>query len=340
MIENNIATEHNIQSGSLGTSPFAFDFPPIDNNLKEGVNRKIITELGVRHWESCHSVVGVSDNEQNAGVLKSIDAGAGSLVFDFSNQHVANVDWEVLLKGVDLERKGIVLITQRNITSYLESYLSFIKMNGVKAEKLKGYIMSREPHVDDISKAMLLVKNSPDFKVNSIILNCVEKVADRLSDAMDVVVKRMKELAEREVSEKEAFDNMVICFNISDQYYYEIAGIRALRVLLFKLSQYFKVEKFSLSDIKIHAFASETASSNQGEKCSQLKLASAVMGGCNLLTLLADHDVLENNEVSGAEQKLLESVFEDYYSGSESYYLEALTNKLVNLTWDSYFPPS
>jgi len=180
-----------------------------------------------------------------------------------------------------------------------------------------------------------------DFRRNICInISLHQNAGASIVQQLGIGLAKAKELVE--VFGKEIFNRLIFRISVGSNYFFEMAKIRALKLVFNQLSK-----EFGLDEIP-YIFA-ETSLRNKSKTDkennlirSTLELASAMIGGVD--AVFANDYILENptelsEEISFKQQIVLAyesiiNVFEDASNGS--YYVEDLTQQIAEKSW-KYF---
>ncbi|RLD25054.1 MAG: methylmalonyl-CoA mutase [Bacteroidetes bacterium] len=129
---------------------------------------------------------------------------------------------------------------------------------------------------------------------------------------------------------------------MSTNYFFGIAKIRALRILLSKIFSAFSLDH-SIEDFHIIAASTPWIESEYDPHENMLKATTsamaAIMGGCNSLIVSPGYDDKEEDLVARNISSILE--FESYLDkvadpAAGSYFIENLTNDIINKVWADF----
>ncbi|MBD0832226.1 methylmalonyl-CoA mutase subunit beta [Aestuariibaculum sediminum] len=303
-------------------------------------DRMVIPKTRSTKWRICETVFVNDVVKANRKALKSIKQGAESLLFIIPNKEH---DINRLLENLDNE--GLELHFDLHFLNE-----DFVKTLLNSATKSKIYV-----HTDcvgklaktgnwfnnmnsDIDNFKSIVKNTKTISVNCSLYqnagaNMVQQLAYSLAHATEYL-----NFLDAEIS-KESKQNIQIIFNISigSNYFFEIAKLRALRILYASLASEFQMN----ATCKIVAIPSKRNKTVYDYNTNLLRTTtecmSAIIGGsdtiCNLPFDTVFHKTNAFSQRISKNQLLIlkhESYFDKVDNPADgAYYIESLTQQLA-----------
>lgn len=286
------------------------------------------------HWHICETIYVADVNKSNLKALKTIKKGADSIKFIIPNPSVSIED---LLKHIDTT----------SIPVHLE--LQFLSEDVVIPTKAGIYL-----HTDiignlaksgnwfstlniDFDQFENIVKSTNTFSINaSLYQNAGANMVQQLAYALAHANEYLNRLDTAEDSLKQ---NTTCIFNISigSNYFFEIAKLRALRLLWTTLTTEYNF------NTNCHIYATPTKRNktlydyNTNMLRTTTECMSAILGGsdtiCNLPYDAIYHKVNEFGSRMARNQLLIlkhESYFDKVNNPADgAYYIETITNQLA-----------
>ncbi len=292
-------------------------------------------------WQIRQNFIAEDFKNTNGKILKALENGVSALGI-IVKQNISKEDFELLLNDVYLNMISIHLVTENNLTVTIEAFKNFCEAKHITTQNLQGSFNA--DNATDISTIISLHeqyrKLFPAFKfinITSDNLGIVEELANAFKTANQIlsVAGTDKEMTASTIQFK---------VFIGTEYFFEIAKLRAYRLLWQKLLQHYNMKI-------IPAFIQAEKSWRHNDETDAHKnilrhtteAMSAAVGGCDVLCLQAADTAgqLNNdffNRIAVNIQHLLkeESHFDkvtDIASGS--YYIETITQQLVEKVWEN-----
>jgi methylmalonyl-CoA mutase len=297
-------------------------------------------------WDICEHIEVTDEKTANAQALTALQKGASGIVFYIHKK----IDTQLLIKGISLDHiysQFFISYDALNVLSDLKSVYG--KVNSFDG-KIKCFIT-----IDPISlfsfygewhqsqeKDLAVLKDLIHIPVNASLYqeagaNQVNELAFALAHCNDYF---------NYLNEAKLLSNKVILanFSIGNDFFTEIAKLRAFRKLLTLLQESYQTN-FTLH---IHCQTSQLNKSDKDAYTNLLRSTtegmSAVIGGTNSLSILPyDQSFNESNEFSTRmavnQQHILKD--ESYLNkvadiSAGSYYIENLTEQLAEKAWEQF----
>ncbi len=217
---------------------------------------------------------------------------------------------------------------------FYKNFVDYLKAQDYEPKKLKGAFLFQ--HVSD-DLARNIADDLPLFRCLSVD---GRNLSVHAADVVDVLAELLLGLDAwcQQISES-LIPQIQLQLTVGKSYFLEIAKIRALHILWANLQEAYDVSPQPLS---IDAYLSPDAyddSDNTNMIRSMTMALSAVIGGVDRLTVLPANQKEDSftTRIARNVQHLLQ--MESYMDrvidpAKGSYYLEALTKKLVDLAWE------
>lgn len=300
--------------------------------------------------------------EANKKALEVLNRGVNSLGFVFKGQcgEVAMADLEILLKDIALDAIEINLVScckSIALARLLAQYI--IKNYGAKAE-IKASVninplgrFSQRGTLDEsefaemkaVAEETAQLKNFRTFAINGkLFRDAGSSIAQELGFSLAIGAEYMTRLTESGVDASLAASKIKFNFGVGENYFFEIAKLRAARLLWSKMIEAFGGSKESAKS-DIH---SENTIWNKtiydpyvNMLRTQTETMSAILGGTDSMTVLPFDAAYEpstdfSERIARNQQILLkeESHFDKIADpAAGSYYIETLTDNIADQAW-------
>lgn len=215
-----------------------------------------------------------------------------------------------------------------------------------------GYFTSEKDDMADAGKMLTRVQDIPNLRVlavNSHFFNDTgATTVQELAYALSMTSAYMNVLTEQGHSVEAITRHMQWNLGIGSDYFMEIAKIRAARMLFAALATSYNNHEAINTSVFIHSITTKWNKTLYDPNVNMLRLTteamSASLGGCNSL-LVEPFDTVYN-EPSDFSERLARNIQiilkeESYFNrvvdpASGSYYIETLTNSLVEQAWNHF----
>lgn len=321
------------QETLVWSSKEGIDVQPFYNSSSLSENLSTPLKLN-NQWEIRESIVVGNIESSNEKALLALKGGSNSICFvgDIKNQEEMNA----LLKGIDVSIIDVHFYTS-NLTQ--TASLCLPNSGSISFDFLGEQLTSSTPiDIDELEKITTSKNNIKTIAINGSAYNnnnttVVEELAITLSHA----VEYLNLLTDKGLTADTIARKMQFKFSVGTNYFFEIAKIRAVRILWDAILKEFSVENVAMH---IHAETVETDFSEENTASNILrnttKAMAAIIGGCDSLTILP-HDKTEgtldfSNRIARNIQHLLkeEAFFDKVNNPADgSYYIENLTHQIA-----------
>jgi len=262
-----------------------------------------------------------SEEQANKQAHEALMLGATGIIFNLN--YIP--DYGKLLNEIDLQHCAIAFSGKTNLNAYI-SYVS--TQNQV--EHLAGFIDSDQLSGNNVSDnffSAVIHGNSEDeiIELEHILQQVYQLISPLKGDKTDL-----------------ESNTMAYQVQMSTNYFFGIAKIRALRILLSKIFSAYSLDH-SIEDFHIIAASTPWIESEYDPHENMLKATTsamaAIMGGCNSLIVSPGYDDKEEDLVARNISSILE--FESYLDkvadpAAGSYFIENLTNDIINKVWADF----
>lgn len=323
------------------------------NYLNSNNDSKSKTDTQSNDWNINSFITVTTEKEANQIALKALAEGNNSLTFRGDNLNLP-----LLLEGIMIEIIAVHFITKNPVLLItdlkklcLERSITFIDLEGSVAFDYlgnyarKGFWLSDEKTIKSDLLATFEIAREADLNTVCASNTYFEKSGATVAQQLGISLAHGTEylnLLTPNYKPEEIARNMQFVFGIGSNYFLEIAKLRAFRMLWSKVLTAFGSDYTSTI---VQASTSTLFWSNKQPKNNMLRATSsamsAILGGCDSLTITPFDEVDENKEIFAERiatnvQLILkeESYFDKVVDPSKgSYFIEHLTEELAEKAW-------
>ena len=317
---------------------------------------------GPRYWINREKIVVEDAGLANKAAIKALNSGADGLIFDLTGKEV--IDIKKLLNNILPLHCSVSFIADRDAAKLIKGYFTYESENHIETNQLFGSI-----NYDPIRNLTLKGKMADDgFKVLKEIIeitdsadrfygltvngaqfqNSGSSIVQELAFTLNVAVDYIDKLGELGISTEMVIRNMEFCLPVGTDYFLEIAKLRTLRILFYKIAESYGLSEYDPGSLNIHSVSSSWTKTVYDPYVNMLRntteAMSAVIGGCNALTISPYNENFEqptelSKRISRNVSNILkeESYFDKIVDPSAgSYYIENITDELVQKIWQLF----
>ncbi len=300
--------------------------------------------------------------EANKKALTLLGKGITSLGFYFDCcKEITKADLAVLLKDICLEAAEVNFVCGCDNCNCAEVFASYVNegawdnakviasssIDPLAALVLQGKMGDKA--FENLKAVVEKTSALPKFRVIGVngkwFANSGSSIVQELAFSLAQGAEYLTQLTELGLSIDDVAKNIKFNFGISNNYFMEIAKLRAARLLWSKIVKAYEPKCSCAAKLVAH---SETNSYNKtvydpyvNMLRTQTEAMSAVLGGANSVTVLPFNAIYEEStefseRIARNQQLLLkeESHFDKISdAGAGSYYIESLTDSLAEQAW-------
>lgn len=318
-------------------------------------------------WDIRQDIEEEDINIANQIAQEGLKRGVNSIGFNAKNVS-CDKDMQNLLKTIDLKQVKINFIKSSNYLDTLKLFVKEVKRQGINGKEIQGslnfdpmffalkhgkFYDSLEENIEEAKQIIDLAKkeleNFDVITVNGKVFNnsgaaIVQELAYTLSEANEY----MYLLTEKGFLADEIGQRMVFSFATGSNYFMEIAKIRAARLLWSKISEQYKGATDKAAKIHIHTENSMYNKTIFDPYVNMLRtttetMSAAIAGADSISVYPFDAAYKESDDFSrriATNQQILlkEEAYMDKIvdPASGSYYIENLTNNLIDNAWQIF----
>lgn len=322
------------------------------NNLSNAYARDE-NATGARSWVNYTEVAVQDEASANKEALEDLEErGADGIVFHLGGRET--VDFEVLLKGIEVACCAVSFKGAACVAKLTEAYFDYLEKKGVDLGKVNGYIYNdpigqwtttgEEPCYKCVAKAIKRAAAAPGFYVLTVssapFVNAGSNYTQELAFTLAKLTDYIDKLEAEGVTAKEVFESTMPIMGMNTDYFFEIAKFRALRALWIEFEALYNTG-LDPKSVRIGAESSVWAVAKYDPNVNMLRATtsgmSAVLGGADALAI-APYDSTFAQPSSFSRRIALnishllkeESYFDKVVDpAAGSYYIENLTDTLI-----------
>jgi len=311
----------------------------------------------------------VSDYRQaNRKAIYLLERGVNSLGFNIADPESVNEsNFSLLLQGIDPDKAELNFLSNGKAIEIVENLNSVLQSNSYSAGSIKGAV-----ETDPIGRLMIngklcipvdagldylaslfrkssAVPNLRVLQINaSLFGNSGAGIVEELAFAVSMAVEYLAQLTSRDLSAEFAASKMRFSFDTGSNYFMEIAGLRAARLLWAAVAEAYKSGDNASFKMMIHCVTTQWNKTLYDPYVNMLRTQteamSASLGGADSITVLPFDSVFrkpdEFSERIARNQQLLlkeESHFDKVSDpAAGSYLIENLTYMIADASWKQF----
>jgi methylmalonyl-CoA mutase len=305
-------------------------------------------------WQNRPLVIYTNEKETNSQIVSYLKLGADAINIDFSSTDLHNVDFLKLLYSIKLSESPIFFKTQQvtELFAKLSKFIHYFPKGGMQADFIADFFAnkpSKEINWNNIKKTISQTEQFPDFKVinvsSHVFHNAGADEIQELAFVLAAAIENLDKLTDLGLDPKQIISKLEFSVSIGTNYFFEIAKLRALRFLWSKILEFYNCSSL-IDNCQIHcqtsSFFESTLSPYTNILRATTEAMSAVLGGCDAITVLAYDSVLgeQNSEVGQRIARNVSVLMREeahlnktINPASGSYYIENLTYQLSTAAW-------
>lgn len=304
-------------------------------------------------WINYVEIKADSDIECNRIAQQMKQFGAQGFLFKFDDPNYHN--FETLLNGLDPLSDHISFSTTQPSAVLISDYLVHLNRSYIRAHKLDGFYESdileswsvngAKPNFHELANLLKRSKPYPNFRCLVVrshsFVNAGCTTTQELAFTLHKVSDYIEALLAERLTTTEIIDELVLHMAIGGDYFFEIAKLRALRILLDDILEFYQCKPQSIPIISSGSMWSKSFyDPNVNLLRNTSEAMSAILGGCDAL-MINPHDATYQQPTDFSRRVSLnianvlkeESYFDKVADpASGSYYIENLTRSLVSST--------
>ncbi|MEI7594896.1 MAG: methylmalonyl-CoA mutase family protein [Bacteroidota bacterium] len=302
--------------------------------------------------------------DANKAAVEAISRGANAIGFRVKDVTTA-VQMADLLKDINPETTKIHFTSSRSYPATLDLFIKELGNKGVDKSKVEGSInfdpftyalthgemyTTAENNAVEMAHVLKTIKNNiPNFKAlcinGNFLQNAGASIVQELGFSLAAANEYVYQLIGKGLSIDEITPMLQFSMGISSNYFFEIAKLRAARLLWSKIvEQYNPASKESMK-MYIHSSTNTWNKTVYDPNVNMLRTTteamSAALGGCDSMNVLPYDSTYKTSDtfsrrIARNTQFVLKE--ESYFNkivdpAAGSYYIESLTNSIAEQAW-------
>ncbi len=319
-------------------------------------------------WLIRQDILVANISNANAKAIELTSKGVNSIGFLFSDQFQPTIkDIELLMENINAEdievnfmcgpaSHKIVAIYEELVEKYKrdpKKLQASVDFDPFMAFAFRGKLCQTEEYAFTHSKQLIYsVKSLPNFRVLAVhghnLRNAGANIVQELAFSLAQGVEYINKLTDLGLSVDKIANRIKFNFGIGSNYFMEIAKLRAARFLWSKVLEAYNLENKDTTQMHIHSVSTSWNKSIYDSHVNILRTTtegmSAVLGGTDSLSLTPfnltyqsttsfSERIARNQQLLLKEESFLDKVTDP---AAGSYYIESLTNSLVQESWDLF----
>lgn len=290
--------------------------------------------LGPRGWYNTPNINVKNCAEANKLALEYLGSGADGILFTLQTE----AELDILLNQIELPYCGIFFITETEQSKLLNDFAQYVSSKGYDKSQVKGSVIWTDT-INTQNVSLQPLQGFNNFHALGISIpkadNPVNEIADALLAAVDI-------LNAGDTDTREIIHHIHFSFTVGTDFFTEIAKIRAFRRLWVQVCHAFAVTDKDDTHL-LHAISTawnkESFQPNANMLKSTTAALSAILGGCDAITVMPEEDNSFKNRIARNVLTILREESHlnqtaDAVAGS--YYLESLIDQMAKTAWEKF----
>ncbi|MFC2186053.1 methylmalonyl-CoA mutase family protein [Fulvivirgaceae bacterium LMO-SS25] len=309
-----------------------------------------------RHWTNFEKVLVSDSNKANQEALTALENGADGIEFHLHGK----AELGLLLNGIMPQYCALSFYGIANNEQFISELKNWLSKQNIDQtlvnifidhDPMADFLKGKERHFEISSFAKLLQSNEKAGGLKTFTLdmgiyqNAGADAIQQLGIGIHHLVAYLDKGTDAGLSAATIFDNLMVKSSIGNEYFIEIAKLRALKALIAKIASSYDIENYSQT---IHAYSSVWSKSFYDPYVNMLRntteAMSAIIGGADSISISPyDEGLAEPSAFSKRITRNISLILqEESYLGkvadpvAGSYYIETLTAKLIEGAWELF----
>lgn len=308
-------------------------------------------------WQNIPVVKFPDPRTANAAMKHALENGADAIILDLGNTDVTHCEFPKLLHGIRLSDTAIYFQTGENaaeVFKEISKNAGYYLKGGIAFDPVAQWMRTGKffsNHINAIVSLLDQTRNMREFRAymvdGHLFHNSGATPVQELAMMISETVHYVDLLTDKGISPLTAFNRAMFSLSIGPQFLTEIAKLRAFRFLLSRISNAYQLPK-ALCTPFIHTQTSSFYNADAAPHTNMIRgsseAMSAVMGGCNALTVRPyDHPFREQNDLSERIARNLSSILAHESAlgyvadpAAGSYMLEKMSLDMADKAWELF----
>src|SRR5688572_7417649 len=289
-------------------------------------------------WENLPKVRVVVEKHANERALASLTMGANGVLFDVTDRIDFNINH--LLEGITWPYCTVSFLAAPD-AKIVTKILAYAEQMKYQTSELKGSIFW-QTFPGDFAVQSSVLSSLKNYHVIGIFVPRGSPV-EEISKSLEQGVKMMDTLTDLGIDKEIIFNNICLSVAADENFLNNIAKIKAIRLLWYQLSQAFEIRHYNPDNLYIHVYSEKLKSVDFQPHGYMIKNTtdglSAILGGCNALTLVPEESNVMTDRVSLHISNILkEESHLDKVSNAVggAYAIENIVNELCRAAWQDF----
>lgn len=289
-----------------------------------------------RAWSNLALISVHNAKAANERALQALLSGADGVIFDLHTQ----VDPAALLNKIEWPYCHVSFLTDGGQEDFFRGLNTFRKSKKYSTESLSGAIYWKSALINP--RIFEIFSGWAQFRSIGIHEDDGASPADSLAALVAKAVKQIDVLTTPATKIKNVFDAVAFSVSIGQDFFLEIARLKALRWLWMHIAEAYDLP--GVQPVHIHGSIKRwhnTAFEPHGNLIAGASAAvSAILGGCDSITV--EPEDRENSMMERVARNVSSIVREESHLGkvadptAGSFYLESLTHQLAESAWQKF----
>ncbi len=294
---------------------------------------------GARYWLNMERFEGFDPAKLNQLSLAALTGGADGIILEADGvKH-----WKQLLEGISLSDCHLGVEGTLPDIQKLVEFLVSLKSNHQGFFIINGLLR----HLENVTPDLLeLLNGNRGFRTLILQeLTAEPGTLDEITLLLSQGIFTINTLLESDIPMATILRNIQINLPLGNSYLWEICRLKCLRILFHQVVQQYGTTNYLPGSLTIQAttngFQGQKKNQNQQLLCNTTQTMAAVLGGCNIVTIVPHQDGFSSDDqwsrriarnichILKEECNLHKMA--DPVAGS--YYLEDLTDKMLKEVW-------
>lgn len=322
--------------GGINVKPY-YEASDTKNIAEDNLMPSADPYLGPRGWYNTPKIDVTDSSVANTKALEHLNNGADGILFNIQSTVVV----EKLLANIKLPYCATFFQFENEQSTFLSDFEQYVGLNGFDKAQIIGSIFWDLPQTD-LKISMNKFEGWNKFHALGI---CVATSSDpmvEISNALLAGVNAIEKQSQHGIDIKTAISQMAFSFNIGPDFFIEITKLKAFRKLWRQVTGAYQV--VPNNELFIHACSPAWNDENYQPNANLLKSTtaamSAILGGCNAITIEPENDgsAFKNRIARNVLTLLREESHLNQTADATagSYYLETLVDEMAKEAWGNF----
>lgn len=290
----------------------------------------------IRVWENRVEIDALNEKEANQEALKALNQGADGILFNLTNEQV---DLNILLNDILLNYCAVSFEINIDPVIFTKNYVDYLDAQDYIKSDINGSFVVNELTNKTSAELIQLTQDYVNLRPLTILISN-GNYSEQICDSLIKITQLIDYLTDNGINAKLAFTSICVAVNIGNDFFAEIAKLKALRITLIQLMSAYDIS----APNKIIAIINNYTEDKYAPHSNMLKgptaAMSAILGGCDSLLVMPENksselEIRVARNVSNIlkEESYLNKVADP---AAGSYFISNLTDQLANKAWNNF----